>query len=149
MDVKVPMDAVGSGKWANGDRVWTSDLLACFVVAASDEHRFVFAHAPPAREKNEELQMASAEIIGDYKDRLTKKYHETPMAQPVGYLLISTMMHEDSRNLLRDWFKCLNITFTEPQYNPLQARWNEDQGRVFHLAEGQCLAPTAHIDGVA
>lgn len=132
MNLHVPMDAIGFGPWKSGDRIGTSDLLTCSVVAAYDEHGFVLAHIPPAREMNQQLLMTSCDVICEYKHRLTEKLFNTPITSPIGYLLTSTMMDEDNRDMLRGWFRSLGIPLTELQYDPYKPDGTRIEG-VFYI----------------
>lgn len=145
MKLEVPMDAIGAGPWEGGSQVRTSDLLTCSVVAVYDEHSFVFAHIPPARELNQQLQMTSADVIRDYKTRLTRRYHDTPMTGPTGYLLTSTMMDTDNRDMLRDWFRSLEFPFNELQYDPYKPDGTRIKGEFILSRKGNVWPPETKL----
>lgn len=114
----IDMDSIGAGPWKDGQNIETSGLSACSVMAVYDKTKFAMAHIPPARAANGELSMTGTEVINEYKAKLTTRSSVSSMKQPKGYLLMSSLLDEDKRELMRQWFRDNNVQFKENIYSP-------------------------------
>lgn len=74
---------------------------------------------PPAREgSNGQLAATGTDVINEYTSKMTSRAAVADMQKPLGYLLMSSLLDEDKRELLRDWFRNNMIQFKEQIYTP-------------------------------
>ncbi|KAK8122878.1 hypothetical protein PG984_011548 [Apiospora sp. TS-2023a] len=114
----VPMDGISWGEWGPGKELATGGLSACSVMVVYDQNKWVMCHIPPARARGTTLDQTSAEVIDDYKNRMTQRYNELHMQNPQSYLVVSQLMDTANQNSLRQWFQSHGLHPTVKTYGP-------------------------------
>ncbi|KAK7914199.1 hypothetical protein PG985_011902 [Apiospora marii] len=112
----VPMDGISWGEWGPGKELETGGLSACSVMVVYDQNKWVMGHIPPARARGTTLDQTGAEVIDDYKSRMTKRFDELHMQNPESYLLVSELLSSEKQNSLRQWFQSHNLHPTVRPY---------------------------------